>query len=216
MESYSHIVGPIRRPHPLATRGVEKEMMRNANAGKVLFTAVAAAVVASCSLVTAAHAQFGTPGARGVTGSASGGAGGVFDLPGDVQRVISLDAHNVLIVESRGARDRSSTYDVIPIRHVYSGGIARLFGGTIISTEQFVSPGLANGGPGGAFGGGGFGGGAFGGGGFGGGGLGGGGFGVNQPGGNQNTSGPGNQFGGNRTGGNVGFGNLGSNFGRGN
>lgn len=125
--------------------------------------------------------------------------GGVMPLPEGVKSVVSIDAYNMLLAEV----DRDGQQDLAPIivRHVYSGGIAKLFGGSTVPTEQFVSPGLmggnnrgnqtgANGlnnnngngnGFGGGFNGGGSNGGGFNSGGFGGntGGFGGGGFGGN-------------------------------------
>jgi hypothetical protein len=50
---------------------------------------------------------------------------------------------------ARGARqgggggnssDQPLQYRIINVRHVYAGGIALLFGGSVLSTEQFVSP----------------------------------------------------------------------------
>ena len=133
---------------------------------------------------------------------AQGGA--VFQLPPSVQNVVSIDALNMLIIASDGEREGETQYTPTIIQHVYSGGIARLFGGTVVPTAQFVSPGVMNGGGnqnnGGGFGGnnvqngGGFGGGNVqNGGGFGGG------FGGNV----QNGGGFGGGFGGN-----VAFGNT--------
>lgn len=73
--------------------------------------------------------------ARGQGGAAGGG---VFALPPGVKRIISIDAHNMLMVEVE--RDGKSAYTTMPARHVYSGGLARLFGGTSIPTAQFISP----------------------------------------------------------------------------
>ena len=68
---------------------------------------------------------------------------GTLPLPKGVNRVVSIDAYNTVIAESQtdlGER----VYTPIIIRHVYSGGIAALFGGTSIPTAQFVSPGAMN------------------------------------------------------------------------
>ncbi len=107
--------------------------------------------------------------------------------------------------------DKPLRYRVVPVKHVYSGGIAQLFaGGSIIPTEIFVTPGDSNSLAGGnnQNGGGGFGGNSQnGGGGFGGGGFGGGGGGFG--GGNSSFGGGGGGFGG------GGFGGGGGGFGGG-
>ena len=162
----------------------------------LLFGALAGAL-----LCTPALAQFGQ-GRGGNVGGAGGnnfgaGGGAVFQLPPSVQNVVSIDAQNMLIIASDGERPGETQYTPVLIKHVYSGGIARLFGGTAVPTAQFVSPGTMNGGGlggnnngfgggqngfggnNGGFGGGqngGFGGGVQNGGGFGGGGFGGGTF----------------------------------------
>lgn len=83
--------------------------------------------------------------------------GGVLPLPQGVSRVVGIDAQNLLLVEMEPEVEGGpSEYRAIPVRHVYVGGIARVFGGTTISTEEFVSPafnkgqgfGQNNGGPG--------------------------------------------------------------------
>ena len=135
--------------------------------------------------------------------------GAVFQLPLGVRNVVSIDALNMIIIAQDGEREGEINYTPTVIQHVYSGGIARLFGGTSVPTAQFVSPGFnqqngnnQNGGFGGnnQNGVGGFGNNNFGGnGGFGNGGFGNGGFG------NGSNFG-GNGFGGNGFGGN-GFGN---------
>lgn len=134
--------------------------------------------------------------------------GATLPLPDGVKSLVSIDAYNVLLAASEGDNQGDTVYTPIVVRHVYSGGLAALFGGTSVPTAQFVSPGTQNGGfgqfGGGQFGGqggqggfggqqgfgGGIGGNQFGGGGFGGGGFGGG----NQFGGG--GFGGGNQFGG--------------------
>lgn len=147
---------------------------------------------------SAAHAQIGSN-----RGGQRGGA--TLPLPQGVQQVVSLDAYNTIIAQTQDD-DGNRHYTLIPIMHVYSGGIAALFGGVSIPTEVFVSPagGRSGNGNNGGFGGGnGFAGGngnnGFGGGnnGFGGGGNGFGGGGNGFAGGNNNG------FGG---GGNNGFG----------
>lgn len=69
---------------------------------------------------------------------------GTMELPKGVTRVISIDAHNFLLVESVDA-DGKKKYSIIQPRHVYSGGLARIFGGTVIPTEALVIPESANG-----------------------------------------------------------------------
>ncbi|BCM92287.1 hypothetical protein IAD21_04166 [Abditibacteriota bacterium] len=74
--------------------------------------------------------------------------GGTLPLPQGVDRVISIDAYNILLAESKDEDSGDSIYTPIVVRHVYSGGMAALFGGTSIPTAQFVSPGSQNGGNG--------------------------------------------------------------------
>ena len=71
--------------------------------------------------------------------------GGVLDLPEGISRVIAVDAHNILLAET----DPEATNEpkkIVPltVRHVYAGGIAKLFGGEVVPTEQFVSPAFNN------------------------------------------------------------------------
>ena len=72
--------------------------------------------------------------------------GAIFQLPPSVQNVVSIDALNTIIIAQDGARDGETQYTPLRIQHVYSGGIARLFGGTSVPTAQFATPGLLNGG----------------------------------------------------------------------
>lgn len=132
------------------------------NTFKVLWAALGVA-----ALALPAHAQFGDGQTRGnATGrqngrntrnDGGGGNGGIFPLPEGVNRVISIDAQNVLLAEMEGA-DGQTEYALIRPRHVYSGGLARLFGGDVIPTEQFVSPAFNGGNGNGGNGGNGFGG----------------------------------------------------------
>jgi hypothetical protein len=69
--------------------------------------------------------------------------GGVLPLPDNINKVVSIDAQNSLLVQS-GTKG-TEEYNMLTVRHVYSGGIAALFGGTSIPTEQFVSPGVTGG-----------------------------------------------------------------------
>jgi hypothetical protein len=64
--------------------------------------------------------------------------GGTLPLPEGVNRVVSIDAHNYILAEEGTGTQR--TYSAINIRHLYSGGIAKLFGGSSVSTDQFISP----------------------------------------------------------------------------
>lgn len=80
-------------------------------------------------------------------GNGAGNNGGLLPLPKGVTRVVGIDAQNVLLVELEPEVEGGpSEYRAIPVRHVYVGGIAKLFGGTTISTEEFVSPAFSKGG----------------------------------------------------------------------
>ena len=147
---------------------------------------------------------------RGNNNRAQGG-GAALPLPEGVRRVVSIDAYNVLLAEFE--RDGKRGMSPLIVRHIYSGGIARLFGGTSIPTEQFISPGVLGGGNNGGQGGIGGGIGGFGAGGVGGGqggvtGIGGGGFGGGGFGGAQGGGGFGGGFGGAQQGGVGGFGGF--------
>lgn len=113
-----------------------------------LFFGIAGALLLSNH---AAHAQFGVQNPGQNRGGANGNnrGGGVFQLPQGVERLVALDAYNTLIAQTRDD-DGTVHYSLIPVRHIYAGGIAALFGGTTIPTAQFVSPGgFGNGGGGG-------------------------------------------------------------------
>lgn len=166
--------------------------------------------IAGALLCAPALAQ---PGQNNQNNAFGGNGGAVFELPPSVQNVVSIDALNMIIIAQDGEREGETQYTTSIIKHVYSGGIARLFGGTSVPTAQFATPGLLNGGGNnGGFGGnnGGFGGNN--------GGFGGnnGGFGGNNQNGGGNFGGNGNNggFGGNGFN-NGGFGNggFGNNFG---
>ena len=75
-------------------------------------------------------------------GGNNGGA--TFPLPEGVESVVSIDAYNILMAQTN--RDGKRDLSPIIVRHIYSGGVARLFGGSTIPTEQFVSPGTFGGG----------------------------------------------------------------------
>jgi len=89
-----------------------------------------------------AHAQLGANNNAGNRGGANGvnRTGGIFSLPQGVQRLVSLDAYNTLLAQTQDD-DGTVHYQLIPVRHIYSGGIAALFGGVSIPTAVFVSPG---------------------------------------------------------------------------
>ena len=64
---------------------------------------------------------------------------GVLQAPADITGIVSIDAHNTLLVESQ-APGEPKQYSLFVVRHIYSGGLARLFGGSIIPTEALVIP----------------------------------------------------------------------------
>ena len=70
--------------------------------------------------------------------------GAVLQLPAGVQNVVSIDALNTIIIASDGEQPGQTRYTPTRIQHVYSGGIARLFGGFSVPTAQFVTPGAFN------------------------------------------------------------------------
>ena len=104
--------------------------------------------IAGALLCTPAGAQ---PQRGNANGNNNFGAqnGAIFQLPPSVQNVVSIDALNMIIVASDGEREGDTIYTPSIIQHVYSGGIARLFGGTAVPTAQFATPGLMNGNNGG-------------------------------------------------------------------
>ena len=77
----------------------------------------------------------------------NGNNGAVLPLPRGVNNVISIDAHNIILAEVESEDNPDETeYKAFTINHVYSGGIARVLGGTIVPTEVFVSPAFNSGG----------------------------------------------------------------------
>ena len=78
--------------------------------------------------------------------------GAVLELPEGVQDVVSIDALNIVIIASDGEQPGQTRYTPTRIQHVYSGGIARLFGGSSVPTAQFATPGAMNGNGNGGFG----------------------------------------------------------------
>jgi hypothetical protein len=104
-------------------------------------------MLAGCALAIAAALPATAQPAT--TAQSATGGNGVLQLPPGVEQLVSIDAHNILLAQLRDPDnpDRRS-YAVIVPQHVYSGGLARLFGGTVIPTEQFLVPGGAlNSGP---------------------------------------------------------------------
>ncbi len=97
-----------------------------------------------CAPALAQQQRGGQAGNAGNNFGAQGGA--VFQLPPSVQNVVSIDAFNMLIIASDGARRDETQYTPTIIQHVYSGGIARLFGGASVPTAQFATPGQFGGG----------------------------------------------------------------------
>ena len=89
-----------------------------------------------------ASPAFAQPALNGANNNAFGrNDGAIFQLPPRVNNVVSIDAFNMLILASEGERPGETQYTPTIIQHVYSGGIARLFGGTAVPTAQFVTPG---------------------------------------------------------------------------
>lgn len=72
--------------------------------------------------------------------------GAVFPLPDGVQQLTAVDPQNVLIAQTQDVDTGQKGYHLITVRHLYAGGIARLFGGTVIGTQMFVSPAQSGGG----------------------------------------------------------------------
>lgn len=105
----------------------------------LLISAIASALFC---IPAAAQQQRGA----GAANNAFGNGGAVFQLPPSVQNVVSIDALNTLIIVSDDEQSGETQYTPALIKHVYSGGIARLFGGTAVPTAQFATPGLINGG----------------------------------------------------------------------
>ena len=64
---------------------------------------------------------------------------GVLQAPAGITGIVSIDAHNTLLVESQ-APGEPKQHSLFVVRHIYSGGLARLFGGSIIPTEALVIP----------------------------------------------------------------------------
>ena len=86
----------------------------------------------------ASHAQNGQ-----LVGATSRAQGGVLPLPKGVEKLAAVDAQNSILAQLRAAPDEPLEYRLIQVKHVYVGGIVALFGGTVIPTGPFVSPGFA-------------------------------------------------------------------------
>ena len=67
---------------------------------------------------------------------------GVLQPPPEISTILSIDAHNALIIGERDPRTPNApeNLSLVAPRHIYSGGIARVLGGTIVPTELFVIP----------------------------------------------------------------------------
>jgi len=101
---------------------------------------LSAALLASAALAQAAPAQ------APLASTTSQAQGGVLPLPDGVDRLVGLDAQNTAVAQMRPEVGQDVHYHVILVKHVYVGGIVALFGGTIVPTAPFVSPGMAQGG----------------------------------------------------------------------
>lgn len=98
----------------------------------ILIMSKAAAVAAFVAMAaTSAHAQNATEATLGA-----------LTPPPEISNIVSIDAHNVVLVESQNpdVPSEPKQYSLYVPRHIYSGAIARLFGGSIISTESMVIP----------------------------------------------------------------------------
>ena len=97
---------------------------------------IAFATLAVCCV--AASAQNGQ-----LVGATSQAQGGVLPLPDGVEKLVALDAQNRILAQLRPAADEPQQFRLLEVKHVYVGGIVALFGGTVIPTGPFVSPGFA-------------------------------------------------------------------------
>lgn len=84
--------------------------------------------------------------ASGQVAQAQPAQGGVVPLPRGINKVVSIDAHNTLLIEIADPETPDKKeYRLVPVNHVYSGGIARVLGGDIVPTGVLVSPAYNNG-----------------------------------------------------------------------
>ncbi|MBI3923301.1 MAG: hypothetical protein HY318_17910 [Armatimonadetes bacterium] len=65
---------------------------------------------------------------------------GVLPLPEGITSVVGLDAQNAVVVAAESDGKEPARYALIYTKHVYAGGIARLFGGSVIPTSMLASP----------------------------------------------------------------------------
>jgi hypothetical protein len=67
---------------------------------------------------------------------------GVLAPPPEVSNIVSIDAQNSVLVETQNLQnpEEPKQYALALPRHIYSGGVARVLGGSIISTEALVIP----------------------------------------------------------------------------
>jgi hypothetical protein len=76
---------------------------------------------------------------------AATGNSGIFSLPPSVNNVVALDAYNSLFVETEDEVNGIRVTEM-PVRRIYAGGVARLFGGIVVPTLPYISPGTFAGG----------------------------------------------------------------------
>lgn len=65
---------------------------------------------------------------------------GALPLPEGVTSVVGLDAQNAVVVAAESGGKEPARYALIYTKHVYAGGIARLFGGSVIPTSMLATP----------------------------------------------------------------------------
>lgn len=108
--------------------------------------AVVTVAVGTAMCCVPANAQFGSRPNNGGPDKGNPGpmttpAGALLDLPKGITRIISIDAQNTLLVEVTDPDDPTNhQYLLIPVQHVYSGGIAKVLGGSTMPTAPFLSP----------------------------------------------------------------------------
>jgi hypothetical protein len=69
-------------------------------------------------------------------------APGVLPASPAIETLVSIDAHNILIIGTRdeNAPGAQTEYSQVAPRHIYSGGVVRVFGGVVMPAESFVIP----------------------------------------------------------------------------
>lgn len=65
-------------------------------------------------------------------------------LPDRIKAIAAIDAQNSFIAGAETESTTSLHYEIIPLKHIYAGGIARLFGGMVIPTALMATPPLVN------------------------------------------------------------------------